>query len=184
MDMETLIIEGLRLGNEKTYEYLYEFHYKALCRVAYEYVNDAASAEMIVSDVIFSLWKNRATLEVNRSLRAYLVKSVRNRSLNYLDYRARHIRMDRATEELIDKRNSRKDAYPLSDLLEKELDVKINRCLESLPPLTCRIFCLSRFEQLKYEEIAAQLDVSVDVVKYHIKSALARLRADLKDFFF
>ncbi|MDR1938516.1 MAG: RNA polymerase sigma-70 factor [Tannerellaceae bacterium] len=183
MDVETVIINGLRLGDEKAYEYLYAFHYEMLCKVAYEYVNDVASAEMIVSDVIFSLWENRATLEINQSLRAYLVKSVRNRSLNYLSRQAKQINIDRTTEQLIDEKNQNGDAYPLSNLIEKELDVRINQCLDSLPQLTRKIFCLSRFKQLKYDEIATELNVSVDVVKYHIKSALTRLRAGLKDYF-
>ena len=72
--------------------------------------------------------------------------------------------------------------YPLSNLIEKELDVKINNCINNLPALTRRIFCLSRFENLKYEEIAQEVNVSVNVVKYHIKSALSHLREELKDY--
>lgn len=39
---------------------------------------------MIVSDVIFALWKNRKEIDINLSLRSYLIKAVRNRCLNYL----------------------------------------------------------------------------------------------------
>ena len=35
---------------------------------------------------------------------------------------------------------------------------------------------------MKYEEIAAQMGISVNTVKYHIKNALSRLRVDLKDY--
>ena len=49
--------------------------------------------------------------------------------------------------------------YPLSSLIEKELDVKIKNCINNLPALTRRIFCLSRFENLKYEEIAQEVNV-------------------------
>jgi RNA polymerase sigma-70 factor (ECF subfamily) len=182
MDAETTIINGLKRGDEKAYKYLYAHHYEALCKVAYEYVNELFAAEMIVSDVIFSLWKNRSTLEINQSLRAYLVRSVRNGSLNYLGRLARQIPIDKGVEQWIDKRSENEEAYPLSDLIEKELDLRINQCIEDLPPLTREIFCLSRFQQLKYEEIAIRLQVSVDVVKYHIKSALSRLRDGLKDY--
>ena len=72
--------------------------------------------------------------------------------------------------------------YPLSNLIEKELDIKINNCINNLPALTRRIFCLSCFENLKYEEIAQEVNVSVNVVKYHIKSALSHLREELKDY--
>ena len=71
---------------------------------------------------------------------------------------------------------------PLTQLIEKELDAKINDSVEALPAQTRRIFCMSRFDNMKYHEIAQETGVSVDVVKYHIKIALARLRDLLKDY--
>ena len=41
------------------------------------------------------------------------------------------------------------------------------------------VFLKSRFERKKYEEIAAELGISVNTVKYHIKNALARLHDSL-----
>ena len=166
MNTEYEIIEGLKAGHEEAYKYIYERQYKILCIIAKEYVDDTFTAEMIVSDVIFALWKNRKEIDINLSLRSYLIKAVRNRCLNYLaqlNYEEQH-------------------GYPLSSLIEKELDVKIKNCINNLPALTRRIFCLSRFENLKYEEIAQEVNVSVNVVKYHIKSALSHLREELKDY--
>lgn len=40
-------------------------------------------------------------------------------------------------------------------------------------------FLKSRFEHKKNDEIAAELGISVNTVKYHIKRALAILRQDL-----
>jgi len=71
---------------------------------------------------------------------------------------------------------------PLSQLIEKELEKKIDNSIEALPEQTRKIFCMSRFENKKYEEIAHETGVSVDVVKYHIKSALAQLRTKLKEY--
>jgi RNA polymerase sigma-70 factor (ECF subfamily) len=82
--------------------------------------------------------------------------------------------------EQIDDDNSHNN--PLTQLIEKELDEKINAEINALPELTRRIFCMSRFDNLKYEEIAQEANVSVNVVKYHIKTALAKLRVALKDY--
>ncbi|MDR2146914.1 MAG: RNA polymerase sigma-70 factor [Tannerella sp.] len=183
MEQDSEIVKGLKAGQDAAYRHLYEHHYKALCTVAFEYVNDRLASEMIVSDVIFAIWQNRNYLEINTSLRSYLVKSVRNRSLNYLAQAERqetlrqHIGKEIETGQMDDSDN------PLTQLIEKELDKKINDSIEALSEQTRKIFCMSRFDNLKYEEIADKTGVSVDVVKYHIKSALARLRISLKEYF-
>ena len=68
MNTEYEIIEGLKAGHEEAYKYIYERQYKILCIIAKEYVDDTFTAEMIVSDVIFALWKNRKEIDINLSL--------------------------------------------------------------------------------------------------------------------
>ena len=70
---ERLIIEQLKLGNDKAYKYLYEHQYDALCRVAFRYVEDAFLAENLVEDLIVHLWQHRDSLIVKVSLRSYLL---------------------------------------------------------------------------------------------------------------
>ena len=53
---------------------------------------------------------------------------------------------------------------------------------ESLPEECRRVFKKSRFEQKKYEEIAEELNISVNTVKYHIKNALAYINSHLSDY--
>ena len=75
---EKELIEGLRKGDEVAYKTLYKLHYRVLCAFAYTYANDSFIAESIVSDVIFNIWEKHETLEINPSLRAYLMKAVKN----------------------------------------------------------------------------------------------------------
>ena len=167
------------------YKHLYEHQYKMLCVVACELVRDTMVSEMIVSDVIFSIWKNRESLEINTSLRNYLIKSVRNRCFNYLaqSERQQELRHQIGKKIEMEQADDTGDSNnPLTQLIEKELDKEINDSIAALPELTRRIFCMSRFDNMKYGEIAQEIDVSVDVVKYHIKTALAKLRVALKDY--
>ena len=71
------------------------------------------------------------------------------------------------------------DDYPLGRLLERELEHEIRRSVAALPAECRQVFLKSRFERKKYEEIAAELGISVNTVKYHIKNALARLHDSL-----
>ncbi|NDV58898.1 RNA polymerase sigma-70 factor [Bacteroides sp. 519] len=184
-DTEKAIIEGLAAGCEEAYKYIYNTHYQALCMFAAQYVPDDFMAETIVGDVIFHIWQNRQTLTITQSLRNYLLTAVKNRCLNYLEFQHRQQALINHTTEKLNERQLNYEAqteYPLTALLEKELDVKITRALNKLPQQTRHIFLLSRFSNLKYQEIAQQTGTSVDVVKYHIKSALARLRDELKEY--
>ena len=122
------LIEGLRLGDEQAYKSLYKLHYKVLCAFAYTYVKDYFVAETLVSDIIFNIWEKRDSLIINQSLRAYLMKAVKNSSINYLDHLERQNNLRQSVSQQMEKREEsfhEQDYYPMSSLLEKELEGKI-----------------------------------------------------------
>ena len=82
--MKDSIIDKLKLGDEKAFENIYNQYYALLCRFAYRLLGDSLLAEEIVDDVIFYLWEHRAEFDISSSLRAYLLRAVRNRCLNEL----------------------------------------------------------------------------------------------------
>ena len=68
---------------------------------------------------------------------------------------------------------------PLGQLLDKELAEKLEEAIAALP-LECRTeFELSRLAGKKHAEIALELGISVNTVKYHIKHALQMLNERL-----
>ena len=179
------LIEGLRLGDEQAYKSLYKLHYKVLCAFANTYVKDYFVAETLVSDIIFNIWEKRDSLIINQSLRAYLMKAVKNSSINYLDHLERQNNLRQSVSQQMEKREEsfhEQDYYPMSSLLEKELEGKIMQSVSSLPEFTREIFEMSRHDGLKYEEIAARKNITIDIVKYHIRLSLNQLRHDLRDY--
>ena len=163
---DTLIIEHLCRGDEEAFKYIYERHYVLLCRFANQILNDAALSEEVVDDAIFYLWEHRREIEITYSVRAYLMRAVRNRCLNELQSLSHRV----------------EENQPLGVLLEQELEDELTRSIEELP-VECRtVFKKSRFEQKKYEEIALELGISINTVKYHIKNALALLQKRLDNY--
>ena len=57
---------------------------------------------------------------------------------------------------------------------KQELDGAVAALL-ALPPLTQRVFLLHRFDNLSYAAIARRLDLSVSVVRTHIKKAVMQI---------
>lgn len=178
---EKLILEQLKRGTENAYKYIYDHHYVPLCHVAKGYVHDDFLAKTIVGDVIFHLWEIRDSLEISISLRAYLMRAVRNRCLNHLklEYEQREVSFSAFPAEEFPEKYILSDNYPLGTLLERELEDEVRSAISRLPN-ECRIvFMKSRFEEKKQEAIAQELEISINTVKYHIKNALFLLREDL-----
>ena len=182
---EALIVEQLRQGKERAYKFLYDQHYQILCHVASQYVKDDFLAETIVGDVIFHLWDVRHSLDITTSIRSYLMQSVRNRCMDYLKSQYNQCELVMSSPGLLDFpviNYIKGDDYPLGRLLEQELEGEIMKAIGRLPDECRRVFRLSRFEERKYEEIAKELNISVNTVKYHIKRALALLHEYLSKY--
>lgn len=186
-ELEELLIKKLRKGDERAFRLLYDRHYVLLCRFANQLLNNAALAEEVVDDVIFYLWEHRQEVEIRYSIRAYLMRAVRNRCLNELQLQSHHEELHISSflsPESMDFLDSLfvDNKQPLGMLLEQELEEELKRSIDELP-LECRkVFYKSRFEQKKYEEIATELGISVNTVKYHIKNALAFLQRRLGSY--
>jgi len=64
----------------------------------------------------------------------------------------------------------------------EELTKRIEKAIAALPPSYREAFCMHRFQNMSYKEIATALDVSPKTVDYRIQQALKQLRVDLKDY--
>lgn len=182
---EASLVEQLKNGVDAAYKYLYDHHYQILCHVAAQYVKDDFLAETIVGDVIFHLWEVRDTVEITTSVRSYLMMCVRHRCTDYLKSQYHQHEVSQSNTGLSDfpvLQYVKDDDYPLGRLLEKELESEIMSAINRLPDECRRVFSMSRFENRKYEEIAHELKISVNTVKYHIKHALVLLREDLDKY--
>ena len=55
-----------------------------MCSVAMDYVNDSAMCQTLTEDVLLNLWEKKNELVITTSLRAYLLRAVRNKCIDYL----------------------------------------------------------------------------------------------------
>jgi RNA polymerase sigma-70 factor (ECF subfamily) len=176
--IESNIIREISAGSEKAFENLFKKHYSGLCGYAVKYVWDLDQAEEIVQDLFYNLWNKKNNLTIDISIEAYLFRAVRNACLNYLKHQK--VRQQHAnTVKSNPLSDSSSDHNPLETL---ELQHKIEEVVDSLPPERKKIFQLSRFEGLKYKEIADQLGLSVKTVEAQMGKALKTLRENLAEY--
>lgn len=153
----------------------------SLCGFAARFVQQPEVAEEIVQSIFLKLWEKRNSISIDTSLKSYLFRAVHNHCQNHLAYakvRSNHLALVR---EGFIRQESFTDPV-MDSLAYKELNDKINESIERLPDACKRIFKMSRFDGLKYSEIAAQLNVSVKTIETQISRALVRLKEDLKEF--
>ena len=73
-------------------------------------------------------------------------------------------------------------SIPLGKLLDDEFRSVVISAINSLPEDSRKVFELSRNIGLKYEDIAQELGISVNTVKYHMKQSLSILRNLLEKY--
>ena len=176
------LINAIKLSDIAAFEELYRQYYIYLCLVAEHIVRNPSDAEEIVSDVFVKLWNIRDKIEIATSIKWYLVKAVRNTSLNYLEKNKKSnnltISLSASDYEILAWNSD----YPLGQLFQKEILNILENGINELPDACREIFLLSRNEDMKYDQIAGRLRISVNTVKAQMKIALARLRNNLKDY--
>lgn len=151
-------------------------YYTPLVRYGNTFLKDSDETEDVVQQVFVSLWEKRTQLDIHTSVRAVLYRAVHNACLNRLKHQK--VRGDYAS----DWKSTQSDSEQTDALEAAELQERINRAIEGMPEQCARIFKMSRFEQLKYQEIADQLGLSIKTVENQMGKALKIIREALKDY--
>lgn len=161
----------IRNHDDRGLKGLFEKYYHPLFIKSVQIVGYREVAEEITQDIFIKLWQKRDQLDIKSSVRAYLLQAVKNQSINYITSAAG---AHRDTQEIPENMVSSADE-DISEL-EDFIELAINR----LPDRCRTIFRLSRFGQMTYQEIADHLGISKETVKSQIKTALIRIRMELR----
>ncbi len=171
------ILKRIRQGDVKQFESLFRSSYVSLVRYAKSFVIDHDSAEEIVQDLFFRLWDERNRITIENSLNGYLFRSVHNKCLHLLEHRKVIEKYERET--ITGQKGSIENVS--EQVQYNELQSAVAKILESLPERCGKIFCMNRFEGLKYNEIAEKLAISVKTVEADMGKALKEFRKVLRE---
>jgi RNA polymerase sigma-70 factor (ECF subfamily) len=141
-------------------------------------VDDADTAEEIVQSTFARLWEKRGSLHIEESGQAYLYRAVYNASLNHLE----HQKVKAKYYAHAMREGESGDDSGATESRVRALEARLESALRKLPEACRTIFQLSRFEELKYREIADRLGLSVKTVETQMSKALRILRVELAEF--
>lgn len=171
---ESQLIERIKKGDVDAFSKIFEKYYAVLCYFSAKYLKDLDLSRSLVQQFFIDLWLRHEKLSVTHSLKSYLYTSVKNRSIDYL-------RSQKSTTSL--KAIKHEESVSVYDKIAvSELNASINTAINQLPEKCRNIFILSRFDGLKYGEIAQKLNISVKTVEMQMSIALKKLRSLLSDY--
>lgn len=157
---------------------LFKEHFKPLCFLAQRYVKDLDMAREIVQESFMSLWTKRDTIDISKPVKPYLSTSVHNKCLNYLRDSKKFDKDLMITENLVTEAGG-----DMTDVLVvKDISKKIDEAIAELPEKCREIFIMSRYDHLKYHEIAQKLDISQKTVEAQMSKALQHMRVRLAEY--
>lgn len=171
---EKELIEGLKKGRERSYRLLFEQHYISLCKYVFMLSQDYDLSKDLVQMVLVRLWEKRASLQINTSLKNYLLRSCHN---EFLMYRRQLKRKWNLMEEL--KYEAIYESNIAEVIEENEKWLSVEKLIEKLPKKCKEVFKLSRLEQKKHKEISELLGISTKTIEVHISKALRFLRTQI-----
>lgn len=165
-------------GNEKVFESFFKSNYPDLCLYAENFLGDPDECEEVVQEMFLNLWEKRSSLEKVTSIKSYIYRAVKNSCLNIINhnkikmqYMEQNAEWIKETEQEIEKEDH-----------DETITLRIKQEIDKLPEQRQKIFKLSRFDGLKYKEIAETMNLSVKTIEVQIGKALKTLRTELKQY--
>jgi RNA polymerase sigma-70 factor (ECF subfamily) len=165
----------LAASDASALEELFHAMHDALLRYADGLVRDGATARDLVQDAFIRVWKRRAQLDDDLSLKALLYRTVRNLAFN-------HLRDELTRTRLLSEGyepSGWRDPGPEATAEAHELQQQLTAWIAALPERQREALMLSRYEGLSHDEIAGVLGIAPRTVNNHLVRALQTLRDHL-----
>lgn len=169
-----ILIQQLNKSDEKAFHKLFESFFKSSCAFVSRYIHEHEAVEDVVQETFINIWEKRGIYTDIVYFKAYLFKALRNNALFYL--------RQHTTSEDINPTIEDDSEGVLNAIIEEEVHREIIAAIEKLPQERRRIVQLS-MEGYSQEEIAEELQISVNTVKTQKRKAYAFLREELKNLF-
>lgn len=166
-ESETMLSLRLKTGDDKAFEEIFFRYYKHLYAIGFKFLKNSDLAEDAIQDIFLKLWDHRHTINEVYSIKNFLSVAMRNHVLNVIrDHHAtiwEHLSF--GTEELTGD-DTTTNTYQL-----QEYSTILEQGLKQLPPQREKIFRLRVFDGLNNEQIAQQLCISINTVKFQFSQA-------------
>lgn len=171
LEDELLKLKFIR-GNTDALAAIYDKYADTLLTLAMALLNDHGLAEDVLHDVFVSFAKTVTRFRLRGSLKAYLAKSVINKSRDHLRKR-RHAPAPLDFSQLPPS----SDPAPDSGILFQEQSLRLSDALSQLPAEQREVVALKVKAGMKFRQIAALQDISINAAQARYRYGMDKLRS-------
>jgi RNA polymerase sigma-70 factor (family 1) len=164
------LMEDVKEGRVEKMAILFERHHLSLYNFFLRLTGNRNTSEDLVQEVFVRMLKYRSTYQGRSKFTLWMYQIARNAHIDYLRKRKNEFSLDEQWEEPVTV-----NASP-PERLESSQEVQLLReALARLPLKKREVLILSRYQNLKYKEIAELLDCQIGTVKAHVHRAIKEL---------
>lgn len=172
-----LLNDSLKKGDKRAYQILFDKYYVRLVSYINTYTKNQDSSKDIVQESFIKLWNNRATIEADASVVSFLHKIAYNIFVDkYRKQKRNQSLLDALSYEAINESIESEEEVAKTKKIEM-----VKRSIDELPPRCQEIFKMSKYEGLKYVEIAEALNLSIKTVEAQMGKAFSYIRQKVKE---
>ena len=166
------LTKAIKASDSEAFKALYFRYHKSLLNFLFYRLNSNELARDFVQEIFTRVWQNRRNLDDTKPMKAYLYRIANNLVID-------HSRKKSTTETSF----SEADQHNIQTNDSLELKTLIKTAVNNLPEKLKIVFVLSRYEGLKYSEIAEACNISVKAVEKRMSRALNLLQEMIDRFY-
>lgn len=164
------ILDMFRLDSKKNqaFELLVRKYQQKIYWQIRRNIDEHEDANDVMQEVFLKVWKSLEQFREDSQLYSWLFRIAHNECINW--HRKNRNIKNQLDIDNIDQKDENNLANTTQEVNAREIEKKLYEAIETLPEKQKIIFHLKYFQELKYEEISAQLGTSVGALKasYHI----------------
>lgn len=176
-DEQRLLME-IADGSQSAFSALFAHYHPVVFSFSRKITHSDDLAMEAVQDVFLKIWLHRERLRDIENFAAYLNRLVRNHCFNML----RKLANESRTLSSHGEDAPQEDYSTLEKLEYNEVKQILDEAIETLSPQQKKVYELCHQKGLKYEEAAAELNISAQTVHAYMKEALKKIRAHFKKY--
>jgi len=157
----------------------YEQYFDDLLHYAKAITKSSDVAKDVVAEVFFDLIKSGRDINFIHDMKAYLFRSVKNGCIKQLSKDP--VQFDCLRDDYEFRLIEEFD--PEEIMMNKQLDDFVMKSVNNLSPHCQLVFKMLRLHHKSYEEVANELDISVNTVRNHLVSATKYLRQEIEKYY-
>jgi len=187
-DADAGLMRRVKRGDREAFTALVDKYRQPILNFLHRTLGDLAEAEDLAQATFVQVFKSARRYRENARFSTWLYTIARNLCLNEIRRRARHpaesLQAPRGPEPDVApwQLEDHQATQPVRQLLESELESKIQEALDALPPNQRLAVLLCRDPDLSYEDIARIVGCSVSATKSLIHRGRETLKSRLKPY--